>query len=177
MSRHLDGWYGLGGGSVRPMRPGLDAILPQLLVGEYPRVEDLAWLRDEHGVTAIVSLQDDADLASKRLQVLDLERACADLGLAFERLPIADGDPDGLAARLPAVVEHLRALIDGGARVYLHCNAGYNRAPTAAIAYLHVHRDMPLDAACEAVKARRSCVPYVTALHQRYGAPVSRRRR
>jgi protein-tyrosine phosphatase len=177
VSRHLDGWYGLGGGSVRPMRPGLDAILPELLVGEYPRVEDLAWLRDEHGVTAVVSLQDDADLASKRLDVADLERACAELGLAFERLPVADGDPDGLATRLPALVARLHALIDGGARVYLHCNAGYNRAPTAAIAYLHVHRAMALDAACEEVKARRSCVPYVTALRQRYGDPASRRRR
>ena len=175
MSRHLDGWYGLGGGSVRPMPPGLDAILPELLVGEYPRVEDLAWLRDEHGVTAIVSLQDDADLASKRLDVSDLERACAELGLLFERLPVADGDPDGLAARLPEVVARLHALIASGARVYLHCNAGYNRAPTAAIAYLHVHRKMPLEAACEEVKARRSCVPYMTALHQRYGGPVSRR--
>ena len=48
---------------------------------------------------------------------------------------------------------------------------------TAAIAYLHVHRAMALDAACEEVKARRSCVPYVTALRQRYGDPVSRQRR
>jgi protein-tyrosine phosphatase len=169
VSQHLEGWYGLGGGSVRPMRPGLDAILPELLVGEYPRVEDLAWLRDEHGVTAVVSLQDDADLASKRLDVADLERACAELGLVFERLPIADGDPDGLAARLPAVVARLHALIDGGARVYLHCNAGYNRAPTVAIAYLHVHRGLSLDDACALVKQQRSCVPYMSALRALYG--------
>jgi len=50
------------------MPPALDTILPELLIGEYPRVEDLAWLRDVHGVTAVVSLQDDADLASKRLR-------------------------------------------------------------------------------------------------------------
>jgi len=181
VSRQPDAWYGLGGGAVRPMRPGLDPVLPELLVGEYPRVEDLVWLRDVHGVTAVVSLQDEADLASKRLAAAELEATCASLGLAFARLPVADGDPDALAARLPAAVEHLHALIAAGARVYLHCNAGYNRAPTVAIAYLHVHHRLPLDEACEQVKARRSCVPYVSALRACYGdgagAPDSSRRR
>lgn len=161
-------WYGLGGGAVRPMPPGFDAVLPELLVGEYPRVEDLAWLRDTHGVTAVLSLQDDADLASKRLRGADLAAACTGLGLAFERLPVADGDSEALAARLPAAAARLDALVAEGGRVYLHCNAGYNRAPTVAIAYLHVHRGLPLDAACALVKQRRSCVPYLSALRACY---------
>lgn len=164
-----DTWYGLAGGAVRSTPPGFDAVLPELLVGEYPRVEDLAWLRDTHGVTAVLSLQDEADLASKRLRAVDLEAACAALALAFERLPVGDGDAEALAARLPAAAARLDSLIAGGARVYLHCNAGYNRAPTVAIAYLHAHRGYPLEAACEVVKGRRSCVPYLSALHARYG--------
>ena len=168
MSDPFNSWYGLAGGAVRPARPQFDAVLPELLVGEYPRVEDLPWLRDEHGVTAVVSLQDDADLASKRLHAADLERACAALGLRLHRAPVADGDADALALRLPAIVERLRALIDGGGRVYLHCNAGYNRAPTAAIAYLHVHRGLSLDDACALVRRQRSCVPYLSALRARY---------
>jgi len=163
-----DAWYGLAGGAVRPMPPAFDAVLPELLVGEYPRVEDLAWLRDAHGVTAVLSLQDDADLASKRLRAADLEAASAALGLAFERLPVADGDPDALAARLPVAAARVDAFIVGGGRVYLHCNAGYNRAPTVAIAYLHVHRGYALEAACALVKGRRSCVPYIGALRARY---------
>jgi protein-tyrosine phosphatase len=163
-----DAWYGLGGGAARSMPPGFDAVLPELLVGEYPRVEDLAWLRDEHGVTAVLSLQDDADLASKRLRADELAAACAALGIAFERLPVADGDGEALAARLPVLVTRLDALLGAGGRVYLHCNAGYNRAPTVAIAYLHVHRGLALDAACALVKQRRSCVPYVSALQARY---------
>ncbi len=163
-----DAWYGLAAGAVRPMPPTFDAVLPELLVGEYPRVEDLAWLRDTHGVTAVLSLQDDADLASKRIRPTDLEAASAALGLAFERLPVADGDLVALAARLPVAVTRLDALIGLGGRVYLHCNAGYNRAPTVAIAYLHVHRGLTLDAACALVKERRSCVPYVGALRARY---------
>jgi hypothetical protein len=43
-----------------------------------------------------------------------------------------------------------------------------NRAPTAAIAYLHVHGDLPLLAARDFVKARRPCVPYMRLLEARY---------
>jgi protein-tyrosine phosphatase len=169
VSDPFDSWYGLAGGAVRPARPQLDVVLPELLVGEYPRVEDLAWLRDEHGVTAVVSLQDDADLASKRLSAADLAQACAAVGLHHHRAPVADGDPVALAIRLPAIVERLHALIAAGGRVYLHCNAGYNRAPTVAIAYVHVHHGLSLDDACALVKQRRSCVPYMSALRGRYG--------
>jgi protein-tyrosine phosphatase len=169
VSDPFDSWYGLAGGAVRPARPQLDAVLPELLVGEYPRVEDLAWLRDQHGITAVVSLQDDADLASKRLRATDLEDACLALGLAHPHAPVADSDPDALAIRLPGIVDRLHALIDAGGRVYLHCNAGYNRAPTVAIAYLHVHRGLSLDDACALVKQQRSCVPYMSALRARYG--------
>jgi protein-tyrosine phosphatase len=169
VSDPFESWYGLAGGAVRPARPQLDPVLPELLIGEYPRIEDLSWLRDEHGVTAIVSLQDDADLASKRLSAADVERACAALGLGLHRAPVADGDPGALALRLPAIVERLHALIDAGGRVYLHCNAGYNRAPTVAIAYVHVHGGLSLDDACALVKQQRSCVPYMSALRARYG--------
>lgn len=159
-----DAWYGLAGGAVRPSPPHLSVIVPSLLVGEYPRPDDLAWLRDTHGVSAVVCLQDDADLASKRLRLTDIEAGCRAVGLAFFREPIQDGDSEALAARIPAVVARLNALIAAGARVYLHCNAGYNRAPTVAIAYLHVHGGLGLEEAAALVKERRSCVPYVSAL-------------
>lgn len=163
------GWYGLGSGAVRPSRPTLNAILPDLLVGEYPNPHDLPWLAREHGVTAVLSLQDDADLASKRLRLADVERACAEAGLSFARVPIPDGDPDVLAARLPGLVAQLHALRTAGARVYLHCNAGLNRAPTVAIAYVHVHEALALPDAIAFVKARRVAVPYVRALDACYG--------
>ncbi|HXJ34701.1 MAG TPA: dual specificity protein phosphatase family protein [Candidatus Eisenbacteria bacterium] len=162
-------WYGVGGGAVRPSPPRLDRILPQLFVGEYPNLGDVAWLRDAHGITAVVCLQDDADLASKRLRLADLRAAYAAAGLAFDHLPVPDGDAEFLADRLPAIVERVRAHVDAGAVVYLHCNGGLNRAPTAAIAYVHVHEGLPLPAASEFVKERRGCIPYVRALDICYG--------
>lgn len=157
-------WRLTGFGAVRPHPPSFNEIVPGLLVGEYPNLNDFAWLRDEHGVTAVISLQDDADLASKRLRAAEVESACAEHGLVFHRQPIMDGDPEALAYALPPVVQRLDDLLAAGARVYLHCNAGYNRAPTVAIAFLHFRRGMSVPAATALMKERRSCVPYLSAI-------------
>jgi protein-tyrosine phosphatase len=74
-----------------------------------------------------------------------------------------------MARRLPEIVALLRTLIDAGQRVYLHCNAGMNRAPTAAIAYLHVAGGHDLGQATRLVKAQRPCVPLAAALDTAYG--------
>jgi len=144
-------------------------ILPDLLVGEYPTPGDAAWLRAAHGVTAVVSLQDDADLASKGLRLRELEHAYRQHGVHFYRLPVPDCDNDILAARLDESVDLLRTLLTDGGRVYLHCNAGMNRAPTIAIAYLHVECGLPLGDARDFMKQRRHCVPYMTVLHAHFG--------
>jgi dual specificity protein phosphatase-like protein len=162
---------GLMGPPPRPGgRPGLSVIRPALLVGEYPLPEDAAWLRAEHGVTAVVCLQDDADLAGKGLVLSALEQAYRAHDIAFHRIPVLDGDDRNLAARLGEIVALLGALIDAGGRVYLHCNAGLNRAPTAAIAYLHAREGLPLDEARDTVKRCRHCVPYMRALATHFGS-------
>ena len=160
-------WRGVP--AVRPERPSFSVIRPDLLVGEYPNPEDVAWLRDTHGVTTVVSLQDDADLSSKNLELRHLERVYRREGVAFHHMPIPDGATEVLADRLPAIVTLLVELVARGERVYLHCCAGMNRAPTVAIAYLHIREGLPLAAARDDVKARRHCVPYMRALEARYG--------
>jgi len=160
-------WRGVP--SVRPDRPSLAVIRPDLLVGEYPNPEDVAWLRDTHGVTAVVSLQDDADLASKNLALRELARVYRQERVSFHHMPVPDGATEVLADRLPAIVTLLVELVARGERVYLHCSAGMNRAPTVAIAYLHVQEGLPLAVARDDVKARRHCVPYMRALEAQYG--------
>jgi len=149
-------------------RPALTVIRPAVLVGSYPVPEDAAWLRGEHAVDAVVSLQDDADLASKGLVLDALARAYAAVGIAFHRIPVPDGDEAALAARLDEAVGLLSALVEAGRRVYLHCNAGFNRAPTVAVAYLHVHEGLPLATAVAHVKRLRPCVPYRRLLEARF---------
>jgi len=142
--------------------------LPDLLVGEYPTPQDAEWLRATHGITGVLSLQDDADLASKGLQLRELEQAYRDHGLLFRRIPVPDCDNDILAARLNESVSVLRTLLNDGGRVYLHCNAGMNRAPTIAIAYLHAEHGLSLADARTFVKTRRHCVPYMTVLEAHF---------
>jgi predicted protein tyrosine phosphatase len=157
--------FGLLGPPWRPTgRPGVSLIRPGLLVGEYPTPADATWLRDEHGVTAVLCLQDDADLASKGLVLADLAAAYAAARVGFHRVAVPDGDERNLAARLGEIVDLLGALRDAGDCVYVHCNAGLNRAPTVAIAHLHVHDGLDLEAARNLVKARRHCLPYMRVL-------------
>jgi protein-tyrosine phosphatase len=161
---------------MRPAgRPGISHVLDdQLLVGEYPTPDDVTWLRDEHGVSTIVCLQDEFDLAAKNVVLAELTAAYAAAGLAFHHHPIADGDAALLAERLPAILAVIEAALAAGRRVYVHCNAGFNRAPTVAIAFLRAHRGLSDDAAWAHVKQRRACAPYRRALALHFGDPPQR---
>ena len=149
-------------------RPEVAVILPDLRIGEYPTPQDAAWLADTHGITAVVSLQDDADLACKDLSLRSLENAYRAASIRFERVPMHDGDMDHVALRLDEALALVAWNASEGRSVYLHCNAGMNRAPTVAIAFLHVHRGFALEDAREHVKQRRACVPFWRMLCARY---------
>jgi dual specificity protein phosphatase-like protein len=166
-------WRWVTSPAVRPAgRPDTTLIVPNLLIGEYPTPDDAEWLRTVHGVTAVLSLQDDADLASKGLDVGALEQAYRMHDVRFHRIPVPDCDTDVLRAQLNVIVALLIRLLRAGECVYLHCNAGLNRAPTAVIAYLHVEQGLPLAAARDLVKRLRQCVPYMKVLEAHYaGGP------
>jgi protein-tyrosine phosphatase len=74
-----------------------------------------------------------------------------------------------MADRLRAALSDLASLLSAQERVYLHCNAGLNRAPTLAIAYLRAHGGMSLNEALAHVKRRRSCGPFMTILEDYFG--------
>src|SRR5262252_8672109 len=122
---------------VRPTRgngrPSVSCITDSLLVGEYPRVGDIEWLKHEFSITAIQNLQDDEDLRINGIDVVALREACQRHQVKLVRTPIRDGSSDDMAARLGDALRCLQDLLGGKERVYLHCNAGLNRAPTLAI--------------------------------------------
>jgi protein-tyrosine phosphatase len=158
-----------GDGRDRP--PEVSEILPALLVGEYPRIEDIAWLKQHFGISAVMSLQDAGDLTAKNLSLSALTDEYRRHEIAFHHAPVADFDCDSLAAALPATLNAMQALMQASHRIFLHCNAGCNRAPTLAIAYLHAYHDMSLLEARDFVKARRPCGPYMEVLYQYFGRP------
>jgi atypical dual specificity phosphatase len=153
---------------LRGRAPDVSVIFPELLIGEYPRLADVAWLREKHAVSAVLSLQHDSDLWQKGLNVTRLEEAYERAAIAFRRIPVEDYDESGLEAALAVGIRTLEELLHAGHTVFVHCNAGYNRAPTLVIAYLCASRGMSLDSAAKHVKACRVCLPYMTVLRRRY---------
>jgi protein-tyrosine phosphatase len=150
-------------------RPSVSVISDELLVGEYPAQDDIGWLKDTYGITAVHNLQDDEDL---RINGLDDRRLSAEYtahGIYYVRTPIQDGSADAMAERLEAALHDLRDLVLSGSRVYLHCNAGMNRAPTLAIAFLRAYRQMSLEEAMILVKKQRACGPFMTVLEEYFG--------
>jgi len=162
------GFYRAGPAVRSDGRPDFSLLLPSLLIGEYPRASDADWLRTVHGVTSVVCLQDEADLASKALVLADLRAAYMAAAVSFHRIPVPDGDLVEFARQLGGIVRLIHDLVSTGERVYVHCNAGMNRAPTVAIAYLHSHCGFALEEARNFVKQRRPCVPYMTLLESHY---------
>jgi protein-tyrosine phosphatase len=169
----MDWWTQRRDNGPRPtrgdVRPTVSEITEYLLVGEYPRDDDIEWLHDEHRVTAIHNLQDDEDLRINALDIAMLRKVSTRHGIKLVRTPIQDGSADDMAHRLREALSDLATLIEGRERVYLHCNAGLNRAPTLAIAYLRAHGGMSLDEALAHVKRRRSCGPFMTVLEDYFG--------
>ncbi|HUO04825.1 MAG TPA: dual specificity protein phosphatase family protein [Candidatus Binataceae bacterium] len=160
-------------GHIRPARhggrPSVSEIADDLLIGEYPAHGDAQWLKLEHRVTAVHNLQDERDLS---LNGIDLEALRAEYekhAIRFVHTPIQDGSEDAVRDRLDVALTELHRLIGPGERVYLHCNAGMNRAPTIAIAYLRAYRKMSLDEAMALVKRRRACGPFMAMLEDYFG--------
>jgi protein-tyrosine phosphatase len=150
-------------------RPSVSTITDSLLVGEYPRVSDIEWLKAEFRVTAIHNLQDDEDLRINGIDVIALREVCIRHQIKLMRTPIRDGSSDDMAARLGDALQCLEDLLGRRERVYLHCNAGLNRAPTLAIAWLRAKAGMSLNEAMAYVKKRRACGPFMTVLEAHFG--------
>lgn len=147
----------------------MSEIVPELLIGEYPMDHEIGWLKDNFKITGVHNLQDDEDLRIHGLSLRSLRRECDAHGIKLVWTPIPDGSADAMRERLEAALGDLHALVKDKRRVYLHCNAGLNRAPTLAIAYLRAHRNMSLDEALAHVKQRRACGPFMTVLEDYFG--------
>lgn len=158
-----------GAGARSTDHPDLAAILPSLLIGEYLLPGDLRWLAEAHNVSAVVNLQDNQDLQALGIDLRELRRAARSYGIAYHHVPIPDCEPERLVTELDVLLAMLTHLEAKGRITYLHCNAGLNRAPTVAIAYLRSRIPTSLAHACAHVKACRACGPYMQVL-ERYFA-------
>jgi protein-tyrosine phosphatase len=106
-----------------------------LIVGSAPWSPDqIRHVHDVLGASALVSLQDDADLAGRGLGWSTLWALHIRAGLRADRVPIRDLDARDLARHLVRAVDVVSGHLAAGRRVFLHCTAGLNRSPTVAVA-------------------------------------------
>jgi len=140
------------------------AILPNLIVGPAPSaMEHFQDLR-ARGVQAILTLQPLDEAARGGLLPEVVLRLTASLGMALERVPIADLDPEALRSALPSAVRRLDALLESGRTVYLHCAIGWSRSPTVAACWIAWKRGMDAAAACRLVRQARPSNPDLVAI-------------
>ena len=138
----------------------------RLWIGRYVDPSDIKLL-GALGITTLVSLQSDQDLAYYGISIARILRACEEARIDFRRIAIPDFDQVALAQNLPQAVAVLEsALAPSQGRVYLHCSAGINRSPTAAAAYLIRSRGLSAREAHDYLTSRRNCRPYLTVLEQ-----------
>ncbi len=140
-------------------------IIPERLwVGCYPQEEDLSQIQ-QLAITTVVSLQDQRDIVHLGISLEKLNCAYIQAGIKFRRVAVKDFDTKDLLQKLTRCVAEIEAaLAHGSARVYLHCTAGMNRAPTAAAAYMIRSMGMSAQQAYDYVVTRRYCRPYLAVL-------------
>lgn len=116
------------------------------------------------GVTGVVSLQTDDDFLKWHVDFAALEKASYEFNLPIARHPIIDFDDEDLKIHLLSAVDTVHRMIAVGHRIYLHCTAGQERAPTVAAAYLCMHHNMTVAQSISRVKSVRECSPKKTIM-------------
>jgi len=149
------------------MDPDCSEIIPgRLWVGQYVREEDIGKLKSM-GITAVVSLQTDRDLARCGVSPDGLAEAYERAGIDYRRVPTTDFDRAALERNLPEAVAEVSAVLSRpDARLYLHCTAGISRSTTTAAAYLIRSRGIMAWEACDNLQSSRDCDPSLEILER-----------
>ncbi|MDQ7850063.1 MAG: dual specificity protein phosphatase family protein [Armatimonadota bacterium] len=140
-------------------------ILPHLLVGRAPLTPDDVASLKRRGVTAVLCLQTDEDLAALGLAWARLKEWYDAAGVEAHHLPIEDWSPQAVIARMDEAVQAVRRLLRRGHVLYLHCTAGANRSPSIALAYLCKVQGEPMERALSRIiRCRPQAAPYPEVL-------------
>jgi protein-tyrosine phosphatase len=135
-----------------------DALSPALFIGPYPQLpEDIDALKKQ-GVSAVLNVQTDADIALRYGDFKAFVDHYRKAAIELHRLPIEDFNETDLIAKLPAAVDLLKELLDANHRVYLHCTAGMGRSAAVAVTYLSLYHGQSFDKALAYIK---DCRPVI----------------
>lgn len=146
----------------------LSQISVQVMVGSTPKdVGDVRELCDKHGVTSVLSLQTNADLRSRGINIDLLETQYQKREMNFQRFPIDDVSPEDMAQKILLPIQYLVDQVNKDKLVYVHCNAGICRATSTVLGYLYLEQGMTMQQGLEYIRSKRPIAnPYVSAVTQ-----------
>lgn len=143
-------------------------IEENIFIGSAPRnLIDVNRLNAQLKVTAILSLQTDADFKNYQIDFDEISNGYQQSNIEFYRFPITDFDAVDMGNKLVEPVQMLGSLMEKGHRVYVHCNAGICRASGTVLGYLHAYKGMELDEGLAYIREKRPMVnPYMDAVRR-----------
>lgn len=103
---------------------------PNAATGAWDRdlAADITRLSSHYGAMHLACLLEDHELAD--LRIPGIAQVCDEAGIAFHRLPIADGGLPSDAARFQQLVAGIVEWSQAGHNVVIHCKGGLGRAGT-----------------------------------------------
>ena len=146
----------------------LSQISAQVIVGSSPKdVSDVRELHEKHAVTSVLSLQTDADLRTRKINIDLLELHYQKRAINFKRFPIDDVNPEDMAQKILKPIQYLIDQVNKDKVVYVHCNAGICRATSTVLGYLHLEQGMTMQQGLEYIRSKRPIAnPYISAVTQ-----------
>lgn len=131
---------------------GFADVFDGLLVGSYPLDEDDVAMLEWAGVERVLNLVEDDEYRPEEREAV--ERAFAEAGIQEQRLPFADFG--GLPVEpLDQAVAMVNGWVGEGRRIYIHCRAGWQRAPAVAAAVVALRNGVDIDEALDTVRVRK----------------------
>jgi protein-tyrosine phosphatase len=129
-----------------------DRIEKNIFLGSAPQNSIDAGRLKQMKITAVLSLQSDADFKSHKIDWPKLQSVY---------------QHNDMGNKLAEPVKALNALLTVGHRVYVHCNAGICRAPATVLAYLCHYRGMSIEEGLEFLRRSRPQIhPYISAVEK-----------
>ena len=131
---------------------GFADVFPNLLIGAYPLDRRDVGMLANLGVERVLNLVEDGEYRpGEREEVLD---AMAAAGMSEKRQNLVDFG--GLSAEeLEDAVRTVNEWLDEGARVYLHCRAGWQRSAAVAAGVVAIREGVDIEDAMRRVQARK----------------------
>jgi len=144
--------------------PNFHPITENLLVGACPRdradIEQLKSVQVEH----VICLQSDRDFLAIGIDWKQMVADYAQHNIQLTRIAMTDFDEENIASLLSNAASIVSEATQSSNKVYLHCSAGRERAPTVAAAWLMREQKLSAEEACAKVTTARPSNPYLFML-------------